>query len=303
MAKIEQVSRLEWINFVEESPQNGLFVSPDFISDSNGQAQFFLAYDRRQPRAGSIHSIRNSRCGQWFDNHSLVLDPSENMRAARGSFAHATIVGELIETVVSKSKNGGRLSFHPSIVDVRAVQWLLDDLGLEPIWNQRFKGLVNLDALKVRGNLRRSLTKASKFRFETVSSSQSRHLTSILEMSEVPDIQDNLLWISETSKRLIDRGIASVVFTQDPIDTDTRAASLVVEWRNTAYVLFGGACGQSLSRQYVGPVRDNFILTKAIEANLAFVDLLGMEGRSRALYKSGWVTDLVSWSEVIWGAN
>lgn len=301
--EVAAVNPSEWSAFVADSPQGGLFVSTEFLQDSGSSATFLLAFRRGRPVAGSIRAARKSRARQWFQHHSLVLSPGEHAMALRGSFAHTTVAGELIRAVVGDGCSGGELSFHPSIIDLRAVNWLFDDLGLPLVWKARFTGYIEVASVKVRGSLSRLLRQASRVEFETFTTARSSDLVEVLAESGIPEVVRDLDWIDETASRLLARGIARVVVARSTSDKRTRAASLVVDWRGTAHVMFGGVSGKSLARRYAGPVHDEFIVRTAADSGLAFVDLMGIEGRPRAEYKSAWTNRLVRWLEGSWGCQ
>ncbi len=300
--EVVEVTATMWSSFVEGSPQASLFVSPEFLRDTGSSASFLLALRRGLPVAGSILAA-HKQGQQWFQHHSLVLSDEEHLRAQRGSFAHTVAAGELFRAAIGASPFGCSFSFHPSIIDVRALNWMLDEAGHRYAWQARFSGHIDLPSSRIRGTLARLLRQGSVLEFETTATEDSSVLMEVLGQTQIPQVIEDLDWIEETAKRLITRKMAKVVVAQSVSDRQTRAASLVVNWRDTAHVMFGGVCGNSPKRRYVGPVCDDFLIRHATEDGIRIVDLMGMEGRPRAEYKSGWVSRLVCWLELDWGTG
>lgn len=300
--EVIEVDSAEWTAFVETSPQASLFVSPQFLADTGGRATFLLALRRGLPVAGSIYANREPG-RHWFQYHSLVLSPEEHSRALRGSFSHTSAAGALFRRTIEENPSGCRFSFHPSIVDLRALNWLFDELGHHPAWKTRFTGHVDLPVARVRGTLGRLVRRGMTLGFETTVTTDSRDLIDVLAQSGISEVRRDLHWIDATARHLIARGIARILSVRSASDKQTRGASLVVDWCDTAHVMFGGVCGEALERRYAGPLRDDYILRCATQSGFRIVDLMGMEGCPRAEYKSGWTSRLVSWLELEWCAR
>jgi hypothetical protein len=299
--ELRQISDdLLWDSFLKKSAQNSVYLSSRFL-DATDLIEFrYMLYIKNEPVLGCLlpPEILNG-----IDSLSYCMYQGLFfVETEKGSYADDNKrVRSLYELTKSltEMKFNGRLSLHPSIVDIRGIEWYLYDHGLESTMRSkiRYTGLIDLEKFGNFAGYSRTIRKVRIQELSDERSTDNRRFTvntnipSFLEIyKEMFAYRDQPIGIGELSRveAIISKGIESgfgKLLLLEELDSTPIAGVFVITDSNTDYYQFGATNplkrGDKASTKLLGRV-----IEESFSQRKRQFDMVGMNSPGRGEYKS-----------------